>query len=486
MVPEPFGIRCQLNVAPGLAILMLIGIAGCDTSQGPVGSSRQELAAQGIKSDSLPDHSLPHEEYVRAGMPPDDRTWYADDMFHAERVLTTLTQDGYKALPRYHSPRSGTIFARLTSVENLLRFRNKALPLHSRFYDAQDYCESFSHIALMYLAAFQNTDVRDSEVVEVMGALFRIAVVLCEMVDEVLPLLDPDAPTYDARMKGLATMERGLAKVVVGGLDLLDEAAHNRAGARGRLLAYMQETFPILVPHLAPEARDAAIRRMEQMQESDALRVLQPQLDELLATIRGAVLTFRHDKSAAADTLQPISISDLGFSRTGDNAVDLKMHRTATGEPDGDGWCSAASTEGGFSVSLPNRFNDFTITAKAKDGVDIRIFVVGTRDKRRVKFTAAAISRPDGKFIGDLMEQFVETFRNQGLKDSKPVARFGMQGTEMIVSTPTSYAVMRFYRGPKTAYEIIVEAPSSIRPKELAADIQRFMESFTLVATDES
>ena len=50
------------------------------------------------------------------------------------------------------------------------------------------------------------------------------------------------------------------------------------------------------------------------------------------------------------------------------------------GDLDETGWCRAISTGGRFSVALPNVFNDFTVTAKADDGVEIKIFALGTRD----------------------------------------------------------------------------------------------------------
>jgi hypothetical protein len=39
----------------------------------------------------------------------------------------------------------------------------------------------------------------------------------------------------------------------------------------------------------------------------------------------------------------------------------LEMHRSHAGTGDGTGWFSAVSTNGGFKVSLPATFNDFTI-----------------------------------------------------------------------------------------------------------------------------
>jgi hypothetical protein len=158
----------------------------------------------------------------------------------------------------------------------------------------------------------------------------------------------------------------------------------------------------------------------------------------------------------------------------------MAMHRRAAGDRDESGWCRATSTGGGFSVSLPNVFNDFTITAKAEDGGDIKTFAVGTQDERLVKFTALAVTRSDGKFKSDPLEGFAEKFEKQGdLQEQRFVSLGEMKGIEVKIANRSSSAVVRLYKAPTTLYQLIVEAPSSIMPGEIDGDVKRFMDSFT-------
>jgi hypothetical protein len=66
----------------------------------------------------------------------------------------------------------------------------------------------------------------------------------------------------------------------------------------------------------------------------------------------------------------------------------MKMHRLKAGEPDASGWMVATSTEGGFSVRLPLKFNDFTLTESDPKAPVLRTYTVGTKSKEGIKFSA--------------------------------------------------------------------------------------------------
>ena len=70
----------------------------------------------------------------------------------------------------------------------------------------------------------------------------------------------------------------------------------------------------------------------------------------------------------------------------------LVMHRQLAGEAGEDGWYLARSTRGGFSVSLPAQFNDFSIPASRQDNGHLaELDVVGTKIQDVGKFTATCI-----------------------------------------------------------------------------------------------
>ena len=69
----------------------------------------------------------------------------------------------------------------------------------------------------------------------------------------------------------------------------------------------------------------------------------------------------------------------------------MTMHRVQAGEADASGWMVAASTRGGFSVSLPLKFNDFTVAESDPKAAVLHTHVVGSRSQEGIKFSASRL-----------------------------------------------------------------------------------------------
>ena len=238
---------------------------------------------------AIADESLTSDEYIRHGLPAPDREWSGNDMQQAEKVLTVLVQAGNRNLPRFQSERSGEVFSRLTSARNLGMLRDRSLPLGIRFPQGLAYFQSGNQIFKLYVAARLTNEVSDSELVEFAGAILRVTVVMLDLVDEFLPTIKKEDPTYQVRMDGVKTMKLGLAGIVAGGLQTLTDIERDRDSELLRLVDYMQETFPLIVPRLPPGSRTETMLRLEKMQQDPALQNIHPALKVLQGKVQDAL-----------------------------------------------------------------------------------------------------------------------------------------------------------------------------------------------------
>ena len=71
----------------------------------------------------------------------------------------------------------------------------------------------------------------------------------------------------------------------------------------------------------------------------------------------------------------------------------VTMHRVQAGEIDSSGWATARSTDGGFTVRLPFRFNDFTFEDPNPNSLTAKIFTVGGKSAEAARFILRAIDR---------------------------------------------------------------------------------------------
>jgi hypothetical protein len=179
-------------------------------------------------------------------------------------------------------------------------------------------------------------------------------------------------------------------------------------------------------------------------------------------------------------------MEELGFAPGQNPGLQTRVHRLGAGEPDESGWCPARSTGGRYVVRLPNVFNDFMLTTRTEDGVELQMHYLGTRDDRQVKYTALAWRRPDGKYKGDPLEDLPAASNEVGeVTGRRALTLGGMRGVEFRVSGRSSVAIMRLYRSADTVYQLIVEAPRPLTFGQVEGDAKRFLESFAVVDGDE-
>lgn len=147
------------------------------------------------------------------------------------------------------------------------------------------------------------------------------------------------------------------------------------------------------------------------------------------------------------------------------------MHRKLAGEADASGWYPARSTKGGFAVSLPAQFNDFTVTASRLDnGYEAEIDVVGTQIKDVGKFSASCF-RYVGKAPGK--DEIVAPFAGKGGTAFKDAHGEGVQ-----LRTDAGYT--KVYAIPGRSCLLIVE----VYDAEVVTDavVEQFFSSFEIVA----
>ena len=276
---------------PTLAVFLVLFV-GCGDSPTPSPNpSLSDSVATNSKLSNTPqavlrpppDKSLSLDDYIQAGMPAHDRSWFGADMTRAAHILGAIAQKDAGQLPRYQSQRSGEAFERLTADDNLDLYRNRSLPMEQRMPDALNYGQSFNQITKLYLVAFNRHAVGDSELVELIGAHLRLTVVMIQLVDEFLPTLDKDDPTYPVRMAGLKGAKNGTAIIVAGSLQMLTESRAIRTSELKRLVGYMQDTFPVILRGLPSGSRSETLLRLKSFLDDPKMQHLKPELTALSA-----------------------------------------------------------------------------------------------------------------------------------------------------------------------------------------------------------
>jgi hypothetical protein len=278
-----------LRQVAAIAACLLLAAGGLHA--GSPGDSRSPAATPDRAIGAPPaidDKSLPDDRYVSLGFPSYDRAWTGIDVEAAAKRLTALAASHPEQLPRFESDKSGKTFARIAAPMDASFLRRRSLSLAVRLPEALQYLEATNSIFELYVSAFAAKQVAGAELAELFGGQLKNCMVMLELIDEFLPTVAKDDPSYPERMAGLEEMLGGVAEAVMGAMTTLTEEEAYSAGTRLKLLGYCRETFPSIVPRLTGASQAEVRHRLDELVADPKLRELRPQLLSLRDALRAA------------------------------------------------------------------------------------------------------------------------------------------------------------------------------------------------------
>jgi hypothetical protein len=262
-----------------LAASWLMLCSGCTNESAP--------SQNASESKKDPDNSYTLEEYRKIGFPDCDSPWKPEDFLQAKAALERLAKTDPEKLPRFESSRSGKLFARMAMKEDSYPFQDESLSLETRMPDSLLMMDSLKGIAYVYAVGSQHGKY-SNEVIELSGSELKIMTIVIKMVNEFIPRLDKNDPTYPVRMNGVQKMKNGLMIMAEGSIQMLSEREAYRKSELQRLLKYMQETFPAILSAISPEAFEQTLDKLTILANDPKMNDLKPEIDELVKTIEQA------------------------------------------------------------------------------------------------------------------------------------------------------------------------------------------------------
>lgn len=138
------------------------------------------------------DHSLSPAEYQKMGMPDYSELWSLEDYSNACFVLNTLKYEKPKALPARESEKSGVLFSRMISMDNLTFLQDETLPLHAKAEIIQWYGNTLMELSTSYtlLNVEKQYYIRELTDIDLFG--LRIAQVMLDLGNEINASDDPE------------------------------------------------------------------------------------------------------------------------------------------------------------------------------------------------------------------------------------------------------------------------------------------------------
>ena len=227
---------------------------------------------------TIEDRTLSPEKYVEMGLPALDRAWAADDYAVAARVLESLAGRDGALLPRYHSAKSGAVFDRIVSPQNLAIFSDRSVAMQTRFVAAAKMGDPLAHITEIYKAAAQARKIGSGNLIELFGAQLRYCKTLLQLFDE------SQLPVTANQWREL---EKGLAPALFDALSVLTDE-HFSVQARTRMAGYCRQTFPAIAPHFTAATQADMLKRLDKLTQSPQVEAFRSTVVSLADELRAA------------------------------------------------------------------------------------------------------------------------------------------------------------------------------------------------------
>lgn len=278
-----------------ILVSMLLGSTlGCGEKEVAIGGIDDIKAAPTVPNPAPqtsstkldpPDRSLKTSEYLDAGVPAIDHPWTGNELAETLKVLKSISQSDPSRLPRYKSDRSGDLFARITSDENLKPFRDASRSAKDRLSDSVPYIDASNQMTNMYLEAAQTQASGGEEVVELIGSNLQLAIAIVKAIDEYTPTLDKSEAGYAYRVNNLKGIQNALGAMIAGSIQLLAEQRTYKSPELKRLIGYQQNSVAVIFPDLSKEAQDEIKTRLDKYSKDGQMSYLNPELGNLVSKI---------------------------------------------------------------------------------------------------------------------------------------------------------------------------------------------------------
>jgi hypothetical protein len=131
------------------------------------------------------DLSMTPQQYMGQGMPAYNRSWTEQDFQKAQNVINSLKIKDFYSLPRNSSRRSGEVFRRITSKENLSFLEDTTLSLQAKAYRILSIGNMTGQMGTLYFDKLKTKQYYSEELTEIYIAHLYIRGKMLELAEKI-------------------------------------------------------------------------------------------------------------------------------------------------------------------------------------------------------------------------------------------------------------------------------------------------------------
>jgi len=220
------------------------------------------ITLSGIACNTLfdRDHSLKPEEYQKLGMPEYNKIWTDNDYIGCNITLSSLKIYDPLSFPRKNSKKSGLVFKRMVSTDNLNFIYDTISPLRLRAYTIQSYPRFQYEMEQMYTIEHKGKVYYDEELIDL--HIFGIAVYdkMLELAGIIKRSDDDDVSSIKS---GMDVVKYNYLKYIPGIMDELAKKDIYSEEGVNRLSKALSESLHRNIEWMSPADKSSLLTEMK-------------------------------------------------------------------------------------------------------------------------------------------------------------------------------------------------------------------------------
>ena len=162
------------------------------------------------------DFSLELEQYRQMGVPDPNKVWDFDDIRAAHNLLSAIKWDKPYNLPRKESKKSGILFDRMVTLENMTFLQNDTLKLHEKGYMSLEFLQLVENWKDLYTNPVWEKQYYQRELVDININEVRVTQI---MVDLTAKIMVSDDPIDIVMQEGVPKIKLNYVSSMINALD---------------------------------------------------------------------------------------------------------------------------------------------------------------------------------------------------------------------------------------------------------------------------
>jgi hypothetical protein len=229
------------------------------------------------------DHSLKPDDYIKLGMPDNKKNWTNDDYVAANITLSSLKMNDPLSLPRKNSRKSGEVFERLVSTENLNFIYDTVFSLRAKAYFIQYYPRFQTEIEQMYTIDYKGKPYYSEELIDLHIFGLHIQDKMLELGWIIDKSEDPDT---EGLKGGMQSVQYNYMKLIPRLLDVLLESDTYPSDGLERLSFAITESLSQNMGWMNSQNKDSIVTALKNTVEKSSTEAIKENLRKCIEILQ--------------------------------------------------------------------------------------------------------------------------------------------------------------------------------------------------------